>query len=127
MAVDWSRLVIIHGFVRALTPSCRRVAQSRIHQMIQAPILCLSSEHYTAHLIRAIFLQYEIELMAILVMLRKACMRGHKYIVLVIVFDCANSPLIFQMFTNHKFLIKGLVQATSEVKCHLMSSMATIF
>ena len=61
-------------------------------------------------------------------------MRGHKYIVVVIVFDCANSPLIFQMFTKHKFLIgfrigtKGQVQATSEVKCQLiiMSSMATI-
>ena len=60
-------------------------------------------------------------------------MRGHKYIVVVVVFDCANSPLIFQMFTKHKFLIgfrigtKGQVQATSEVKCQLMSSMATIF
>ena len=60
-------------------------------------------------------------------------MRGHKYIVVVIVFDCANSPLIFQMFTKRKFLIgfrtgtKGLVQATSEVKCQLMSSMAKFF
>ena len=60
-------------------------------------------------------------------------MRGHKYIVVVIVFDCANSPLIFQMFTKHKFLIgfcigtKGQVQAISEVKCQLMSFMATIF
>ena len=49
-------------------------------------------------------------------------MRGHKYIVVVIVFDCANCPLIFQMFTKHKFLIefrigtKGQVQAISEVK-----------
>ena len=57
-------------------------------------------------------------------------MRGHKYIVVVIVFD---SPLVFQMFTKHKFLIgfrigtKGQVQATSEVKCQLMSSIATIF
>ena len=60
-------------------------------------------------------------------------MRGHKYIVAVVVFDCANSPLIFQMFTKHKFIIgfrigtKGQVQATSEVKCQLMSSMATFF
>ena len=58
---------------------------------------------------------------------------GHKYIVVVIVFDCANSPLIIQMFTKHKFLIefcigtRGQVQAISEVKCQLMSSMATIF
>ena len=49
-------------------------------------------------------------------------MRGHKYIVVVIVFDCANSPLIFQRFTKHKFLIgfciatKRQVQAISEVK-----------
>ena len=49
-------------------------------------------------------------------------MRGHKYIVVVIVFDCANSPLIFQMFIKHKFLIgfrigsKGQVQEISEVK-----------
>ena len=49
-------------------------------------------------------------------------MRGHKYIVVVIVFDCANSPLIFQMFTKHKFLYgfrigsKGQVQEISEVK-----------
>ena len=60
-------------------------------------------------------------------------MRGHKYIVVVIVFDCANSPLIFQMLTKHKLLIgfrigtNGQVQATSEVKCQLMNSMATIF
>ena len=60
-------------------------------------------------------------------------MRGHKYIIVVMVFDCANSPLIFQMFTKHKFLIgfrigtKGQVQQTSEVKCKLMSFMATIF
>ena len=59
-------------------------------------------------------------------------MRGHKYIVVVIVFDCANSPLKFQIFTKHKFLIrfridtKGQMQATSEVKCQLMSSMAAI-
>ena len=49
-------------------------------------------------------------------------MCGHMCIVVVIVFDCENSPLIFQMFTKHKFLIgfrigtKGQVQAISEVK-----------
>ena len=32
-------------------------------------------------------------------------MRGHKYIVVTIVFDCANSPMIFQMFTQPKFVV----------------------
>ena len=60
-------------------------------------------------------------------------MRGHKCIVSVIVFDCANSAIIFQMFSKHKTVIgfsfgrKGQVQATSEVKCQLMSFKATIF
>ena len=48
-------------------------------------------------------------------------MRGHKYIVVIIVFDCANSPIVFQMFTQHKFVIgfcidtKGQVQATTRL------------
>ena len=54
------------------------------------------------------------------------------YVVVIIVFDCANSPIVFQMFTQHKFVIgfcidtKGQVQATSKVKCQLMTFMATI-
>ena len=71
--------------------------------------------------------------MVVLVLFRSARMRDHKCIVLVIVFDCANRAIIFQMFSNHKPVIgfcfgrKGQVQATSEVKCQLMSFMATIF
>ena len=67
--------------------------------------------------------------MAVSVSLRGDCMRGYKH---VVVFDCANSPIVFQMFTQHKFVIgfcidtKGQVQATSKVKCQLMTFMATI-
>ena len=71
--------------------------------------------------------------MTVLVSMRRAFMRGHECIVENIVFDCANSPMIFQMFTQPKFIVgfhigtKGHVQETSKVKCQLMSSLATIF
>ena len=43
--------------------------------------------------------------MGVSVLLRRASVRGYKYIVVIIVFDCANSPIVFQMFTQHKFVI----------------------
>ena len=43
--------------------------------------------------------------MTVLVLMRRAFMRGHESIVENIEFDCANSPMIFQMFTQPKFIV----------------------
>ena len=43
--------------------------------------------------------------MTVLVLMRRAFMRGYECFVVNIVFDCANNPMIFQMFTQPKFFV----------------------
>ena len=94
---------------------CLQARSTKLNSLNNLPILSLFSLRLPADLIRAMFYSLKSNTWQFLVLLRRARMRGHKYSVVIIVLHCANSPMIFQMFTQNKFVVGFRIGTNGQV------------